>query len=906
MKTSLYLSLAMLSLLWQPEASAQTTERRLTHATMMPDERAGVVAAGAGRIALGSPAARNANGVPTGAVYLFDERTGRALPPLYPPTGAAHDRFGAAIAISGTRIAVGAPGADVGGQVNCGAVYVFDLTTGRLVQQLGAGLFQTNEQAGMAVAMEGDTVIIGVPLGDFGSGSASGFAVVWQVGLPYSSGVLRHPAGEPSDLLGFAVAIQGGLIAVSAVKDQVGSVSAAGSVQLYDAVTMAHLAHVSDTAAVAGDNLGGSLALDGTLLVAGSAVAGGGRGKVVTWNVSVPSRPNLMARTDGSSAGDALGASVAAQQGLIAVGSPGRFGQGAVRWMNKMLVEVMPATQPMGLQTGDEFGRSVALNGNTLVAAAPGDDSGIIDAGALWRVGPIVRSAEGLLARWSLATGTPSTEVFGATHAKVLQVVGTAAEPVVLSGLTGAGRGTVALWADLAPARRFGLLEATGNIGAGGLQFTRFANPLFNETENTLYVRARRAGPGINQSNADGLFRASLSATFLQPVLTQGQALPDGSTVARLGEVRISNRGDFMMANVGLRGGSGITAVTAASDSAWAVTRGGSVLAALREGVAISPLGTPYGQMPVRTSIAADRGYSIFTTQPVAGSGVTTADNVFVAASGVLVARKGSVALDAYGSPVGVFSAFSGVTGDERGALFRASLKAGPGVNSRNNEGLWSDRTGSTRLVLRKGNTAPGFGSGVTVRRILRYGMNLAGHLIVHVQLGGAGITSANDGVLYWNRHDGTAEGQFEVLLREGQVVPGANGARLGRLLQVDFTSIPIFGNSHYGVLATLVGGRGVVTSADNLVWITGSAASEQTNDSPAVRRPMVTLRKGGRYFTSGRMETLRSFAPGTALTDAVGCLNTGLGHSLGFSFGRSSLKADLGGGRQAVVSVDR
>jgi hypothetical protein len=906
MKTSLYLSVAMLSLLWQPAASAQTTERRLFPPAMMPEERANRVAIGAGRVALGSPAARNAQGVPTGAVYLFDERTGRALPPIYPPGGAADDRFGAAIAISGTRIAVGAPGVDLGGQVNGGAVYVFELTTGHLVQQLGAGLFFTNEQAGMAVAMEGDTVIIGAPLADFGSGSASGVAVVWQVGLPYSSGILRHPAGEANDLLGYAVAVQGGLIAVSAVKDRLGVVSAAGSVQLYDAATLAHLASVSDPAAVAGDNLGGSLALDGTLLVAGSAVAGGGRGKVVTWNVDVPSRPHFLARVEGVAAEEALGASVAAQQGLIAVGSSGRYGQGTVRWMNRMLVEVMPQTQPLGLQAGDEFGRSVALNGNTLVAVAPGDDTALINAGAVWSVGPIIRSAEALLARWSLDTGTLSADVYGATHAKVQQVVGTSTAPVVLSGMTGAGRGTVALWSDLAPARRFGLLEATGNIGAGGLQFTRFANLLFNENANTLYVRARRAGPGMDRSNAEGLFRASLTSMFLQPVITLGQTLPDGSVVGRLGEARISNQSDFLMAKVGLRSGSGITAVTAASDSAWVVTRGGAVIAALREGVATSPLGTPYGQMPVRTSVAADRGYSIFTAQPLAGSGVSSADNVFVAASGVVVARKGSAALDAYGAPVGVFSTFSGVTGDEGGAVFRATLKTGVGVNSRNNEGLWSDRTGSARLVLRKGHTAPGFGSGVTVRRILRYGMNLAGHLIVQVQVGGAGITPANDGVLYWNRNDGTAEGQFEILLREGQVVPGANGARLGSLLQVDLTSIPTYSNSHYGVLATLVGGRGVVTSADNLVWITGSAAAELTTDSPAVRRPVVTLRKGGRYFTAGRLETVRSFAPGTALTDAAGCLNPGLGHSLGFYFGRSSLKVELGRGRQAVVSVDR
>jgi hypothetical protein len=160
--------------------------------------------------------------------------------------------------------------------------------------------------------------------------------------------------------------------------------------------------------------------------------------------------------------------------------------------------------------------------------------------------------------------------------------------------------------------------------------------------------------------------------------------------------------------------------------------------------------------------------------------------------------------------------------------------------------------------------------------------------------------------VLYWNRNDGTAEGQFEILLREGQVMPGTNGAKLGRLMQVDLTSIPTFSNSHYGVLASLIGGRGVVTPTDNLVWITGSAAAEVTNDAPAVRRPVVTLRKGGRYFASGNVETLRSLAPGTALTDAVGCLNPGIGHSLGFYFGRSSLKADLGRGRQAVVCADR
>ena len=63
---------------------------------------------------------------------------GDQLAKLLPDDGAAEDRFGHSVAISGTTAIVGAPGDDDDG-TRSGSAYLFDTTTGRQIAKLLGG-----------------------------------------------------------------------------------------------------------------------------------------------------------------------------------------------------------------------------------------------------------------------------------------------------------------------------------------------------------------------------------------------------------------------------------------------------------------------------------------------------------------------------------------------------------------------------------------------------------------------------------------------------------------------------------------------------------------------------------------------------------------------------------------------
>ena len=99
------------------------------------------------------------------------------------------------------------------------------------------------------------------------------------------------------------------------------------------------------------------------------------------------------------------------------------------------------------------------------------------------------------------------------------------------------------------------------------------------------------------------------------------------------------------------------------------------------------------------------------------GSGVDSTNDRGIWSEGsgslALVARSGS---QAPGTPSGVnfdaASIRSPVLNDAGQTAFRAGL-TGSGVDSTNNQGIWSEGSGSLALVARSGSQAPGTPSGV-------------------------------------------------------------------------------------------------------------------------------------------------------------------------------------------------
>ena len=117
-----------------------------------------------GDIALvGAPGEANGGTV---YAYIRDASGSWAAHGSLPAQGlVAGDRFGAAVAIDGNRVAVGAPS-----RKSKGAVYIFRREAGTWIQeseQVAPGNIPNNAQFGAAVAVKGERVVVGAPATNF-------------------------------------------------------------------------------------------------------------------------------------------------------------------------------------------------------------------------------------------------------------------------------------------------------------------------------------------------------------------------------------------------------------------------------------------------------------------------------------------------------------------------------------------------------------------------------------------------------------------------------------------------------------------------------------------------------------------------------------------------------------------
>ena len=129
--------------------------------------------------------------------------------------GARADNFGRSVALDGDTAVVGAPSADVGGNDNQGAAYVFVVDGGAWSQQ--AKLTPSDPASfvsfGDSVAISGDTAVVGAPSADVGGGEGfdQGATYVFvRNGTSWSQqGKLTASDGGEDDKFGRSVAISG-------------------------------------------------------------------------------------------------------------------------------------------------------------------------------------------------------------------------------------------------------------------------------------------------------------------------------------------------------------------------------------------------------------------------------------------------------------------------------------------------------------------------------------------------------------------------------------------------------------------------------------------------------------------------------------------------------------------------
>ena len=332
-----------------------------------------------------------------GAVYVFtrsgDSWTQTAK--LTASDGAAEDQLGTSVAVDGDTIVAGAYGHNVGANDNQGAVYTF-ARTGAAVRQETATLTASDgaggDQLGLSVAVDGDTIVAGAPFDDGANANqGSAYTFARTGGDRTQTARLTASDGAAEDQLGRSVAVDGDTIVAGAPFDDAPN-PAQGSVYTFARTGLAarlETAKLTTSDGAATDFLGFSVAVEGDTIVAGAlrddVGANDSQGAVYTF-----ARAGLAARqetakltaSDGAAA-DLLGVSVAVEGNTIVAGAlrddiGANADQGSAYTFartgaNRTETAKLTATDGAA---NDEFGFSVAVEGDTIVAGAHLDGVG--------------------------------------------------------------------------------------------------------------------------------------------------------------------------------------------------------------------------------------------------------------------------------------------------------------------------------------------------------------------------------------------------------------------------------------------------------------------------------------------------------------------------------------------------
>jgi hypothetical protein len=215
----------------------------------------------------------NIDSLPRGSVHVFDlagDMPTVAVATLTNPGPSDSSAFGRAVAVSGMRVVVGAPGDNTGAQYS-GSAYVYDLasTTPTVpIATLTNPSPAVSDDFGRSVAISETRVVVGACLDDTEAFDA-GIAYVYDLasGTPIVPVVtLTSPSPAASDFLGSSVAISGNLVVVGATGDDTGA-NSAGIAYVFDlanAIPTLPVAALTNPNPSEFGNFGRSVAVDGT------------------------------------------------------------------------------------------------------------------------------------------------------------------------------------------------------------------------------------------------------------------------------------------------------------------------------------------------------------------------------------------------------------------------------------------------------------------------------------------------------------------------------------------------------------------------------------------------------------------------------------------------------------------
>jgi hypothetical protein len=306
----------------------------------------------------------------------------------------AGGRFGIAVAVDGLTAVVG----DRNRNSEAGAADAFDLTGGiwgQPIQVIGSDT-AGSDHFGVALALDGDTLVVGAPLDD-DVATDSGLAYVFvRSGSSWAQQAkLTASDAANSDHFGQSVAICANTVAVGAYSKTTTRGNYVGAVYVFvrSAGTWSDAVQLLVPDSQAGDHFGWSVALSGDTLLVGAPGCSSSKGAAYVYvyvraaGAWTP-QATLTAGSDAAN-GDNFGFAVALDGDTALIGAPdqlaGAGDAGAayvfVRADGVWSQEDKLVSDPAN---GNRFGTAVALDGDTALIGAALDDTAGADAGSAY------------------------------------------------------------------------------------------------------------------------------------------------------------------------------------------------------------------------------------------------------------------------------------------------------------------------------------------------------------------------------------------------------------------------------------------------------------------------------------------------------------------------------------------
>jgi hypothetical protein len=324
-----------------------------------------------------------------GSVYAFTRTPAgwQQAQKIVFPTAAAGDEIGAALAVKGSAGVAGAPLRSIAGKA-----FILRLDGGAwsVVTEIGDASLSANSEFGAAVACTNDVIAVGAPASPEGVGAFAGRVRLYnRSGTQWTQGAALTAAfPDPGDRFGFAVAMSGPWLAISAPGDDDAAVNA-GCVWLYrdgpgGYTFFRKINSPLPAAQAANAGFGQSVALAGdTLLVGASQAALAGPSSGAAFRYQLTLKGAALSSTylpPMNSSGAQFGFSVATDGTASVIGAPGlaiggQFQGGAFIYLGGSALDGILA--PSGSPLLQLVGARVACSAASVVAASPAAQVGV-------------------------------------------------------------------------------------------------------------------------------------------------------------------------------------------------------------------------------------------------------------------------------------------------------------------------------------------------------------------------------------------------------------------------------------------------------------------------------------------------------------------------------------------------